>query len=141
MSCYVDTSVWVALLCRESAAPRIATWLAAGPAVMTSPWTQVELASALGIKARRGELSQGLVSEICAAYQRLLNRNDLTLCGVASTDYQEAVLLCENIETGLRAGDALHLAVAQRCGANRFFSFDQRLNTRAKACGLELIAV
>jgi len=53
---YVDTSVWVALLAREAPAAALAQWLATAPALCCADWTQVELASALGIKHRRGDI-------------------------------------------------------------------------------------
>ena len=55
---YIDTSVWVAALCREPFTARVQSWLekqAAG-ALHVSGWVQAEFASALAMKQRIGHL-------------------------------------------------------------------------------------
>ena len=141
MACYVDTSVWVALLGREATAPRVARWMAQGLFMVTAQWTSVEVASALGIKARRGELTQEMVSGICQAFRKLMAMGGVSMEVNERTDFQEAALLCEQVSHGLRAGDALHLAVAQRVGCTHFLSFDKALNRQAEQMGFELVAL
>lgn len=59
MSLYLDTSVIVPLLVRESTSATVDRWLGrAGDAVTTSRWAVVELASAIGLKVRSGRLDR-----------------------------------------------------------------------------------
>lgn len=141
MACYVDTSVWVALLGREATATAVERWMMRGMPLLTSVWTGVEIASALSIKARRGELTQTLVSKSCQAFRDLLATGGLAGVECVATDFQEAELMCEQVGSGLRGGDALHLAVAQRSGSTHFLSFDKTLNRQAQQMGLVVIDI
>ncbi|MDM7954984.1 type II toxin-antitoxin system VapC family toxin [Blastomonas sp.] len=56
---YLDTSVLVALLCRETNSQNVLAWLydlEAGSAAI-SQWTLVEFASALALKIRMGSIA------------------------------------------------------------------------------------
>ena len=141
MACYVDTSAWVALLGREANAGQMAQWMMRGMPLLTSVWTEVEVASALSIKARRGELTQGMVLQTCQLFRELLGTGGVTGVGCVTTDFQEAALMCEQMSSGLRGGDALHLAVAQRAGSTHFLSFDKTLNRQALQMGLVLVDI
>jgi predicted nucleic acid-binding protein len=141
MACYVDTCACVALLGREANAEPIEQWMMRGMPLMTSAWTKVEIASALSIKARRGELDQALVSDICQAFKALLGVGGVAQMDCVDTDFQEAALMCEHVASGLRGGDALHLAVAQRSGSSHFLSFDKTLNRQAQQMGLALVDI
>ncbi|MEX1167690.1 MAG: type II toxin-antitoxin system VapC family toxin [Hydrogenophaga sp.] len=141
MACYVDTSVWVALLGHEANGQPIEAWMMRGMPLITSAWTKVEIARALGIKARRGELSQGMVSDMCQSFRDLLGTAGVAQVDCAGTDFQEAALMCEHVASGLRGGDALHLAVAQRSGSSHFLSFDKTLNRQAQQMGLVLVDI
>jgi uncharacterized protein len=140
MACYVDTSVWIALLGRETTAPSIAQWLAQGRQLLTSTWTAVEVASGLGIKVRRGEFAPELAQTMCGAYEKLLV-SDVSVITVDNADMQQAQWLCMQTQRGLRAGDALHLALAQRNNCSHFFSLDQTLNRNAQGAGMQLISL
>ena len=141
MACYVDTSAWVALLGREVNAVPMERWMMRGMPLVTSNWTGVEIASALSIKARRGELTQGMVSQCCQAFHELLEAGGLALIECVATDFQEAAWMCEQMSSGLRGGDALHLAVAQRSGGTHFLSFDKTLNRQALQMGMVLVDI
>ena len=141
MACYVDTSVWVALLGREANAESIEQWMMRGMPLLTAAWTKVEIASALGTKARRGELDQALVSDICQSFKASLAVGGVVQLGCADTDFQEAALLCEQVASKLRGGDALPLAVAQRSGSSHFLSFEKTLNRQAQQMGLVLVDI
>jgi uncharacterized protein with PIN domain len=100
MACYVDTRAWVALLGREANAEPIEQWMMRGMPLMTSAWTKVEIARALSIIARRGELDQALVSDICRAFKALLGVGGVAQMDCVDTDFQEAALLCEHVASG-----------------------------------------
>jgi predicted nucleic acid-binding protein len=141
MTCYVDTSVWLALLGSEATAHEVSAWMSQGMTMVTAQWTGVEIASGLGIKARRGELTQATVSSICESFRQLVAMDGVYLPGCEDTDFQEAATLCEGVSTGLHGGDALHLVVAQRAGCTHFLSFDKVLNRQAQRAGFALVAI
>lgn len=135
---YVDTSVWVALLAREAPHAALAQWLAAAPQVLCcADWTQVELASAVGIKYRRGELALADAQRIGAVFASMM-AYQVREIPLQSSDVRQAMALCHDMDKGLRAGDALHLAVAMRYQCSHFFSFDHSLNRNAELAGLRL---
>ncbi len=139
MATYVDTSAWISLLAREPAAPGMARWLERGSVACTSAWTPVEVASALGIKVRRGDLHEGDAQTLCDAFEELMQIHGVDVLAVHEGDFSLATTLCRQAASALRAGDALHLAVAQRSGCAQFLSFDHNLNRNAALAGLSLL--
>lgn len=136
---YVDTSAWIALLAREPAGDDVSRLLVtAGDAVCTADWTQVEVASALGVKARRGDISATAARVLCDAFDELLLEGDVHVLPVQESDLGTAAVLCRHVASGLRAGDALHLAVAQRSGCTHFLGLDQILNRNAALAGFAI---
>ena len=138
---YVDTSVLVALLTNEATAERIARWYAAESRPLVSgDWCVTEFASALSLKERTGQLShrQGnaawkVFTEFCGGGLRLLP--------LERDVYAQAAHLVRASKNGLRAGDALHLALALHVKASAFFTLDTRLETGAKQSKLALITL
>ena len=64
----------------------------------------------------------------------------MTPClNVVEDDFLYAAELCRTSETGLRAGDALHLAVALRHNCHWLASLDQAMNASARKLGLKLV--
>ncbi|MGI8578477.1 MAG: hypothetical protein ACR2KG_11330 [Nocardioidaceae bacterium] len=65
----------------------------------------------------------------------MLVNQSLTTFTVARADFLVAARTCDRHELGLRAGDALHLAVALRLGA-RMQTLDQRMLAMAQHVGV-----
>lgn len=135
---YVDTSVWIALLAREVPAAALIRWLATAPPLCCADWTQLELASALGIKHRRGDMPLAAALAICEVFASMM-RYQVQEFSLTAPDVAQARAFCLDMGRGLRAGDALHLAVALRLQCSHFFSFDHDLNRHAERAGLRLI--
>jgi uncharacterized protein len=137
---YLDTSVLVALVANEPGAPSLKRWLAGAQAALlcSSDWCVPEVASALSLKVRTGQFND---AQADAAWQAFGAACDglLDLLPVQATDYATAAQMCRLPQAGLRAGDALHLAVALRSGCDALLAFDQNLNKNARASGLQLI--
>jgi uncharacterized protein len=139
---YVDTSVWVALQLREAKTEAVQAWIEArGMAELAcSEWVKTEYASALSIKRRRGDIDDDhfarahhAFAKICVAGPRWLS--------VETQDFFEAARLCADPVSKMRAGDALHLAVAMRCQCTDFVSLDAVLNQNAQDSGLSTITL
>lgn len=115
-------------------------WLLQAQTLCCADWTQLEMASALGIKYRRGEFSMRRAQQICDVFASML-KHQVREIPVVSMDIRKAVESCNHMDSGLRAGDALHLAVALRYQCSHFFSLDKNLNRNAELAGLKLIEI
>jgi predicted nucleic acid-binding protein len=136
MAYYLDTSVLVPLYAQEARTSDAQNWIESlGLTLLAvSPWGITEFSSALSIKTRRGELTP---AELAAAADGFRNfvANRLRMLPIAARDYYCAAELCDRWQVGLRAGDALHLAVAERYGLI-VCTLDKGMWTAAQALGL-----
>jgi uncharacterized protein len=137
---YVDTSALVALITTEPRSVALKQWLRDhGDALLISgDWCVPEVASALSIKVRSRQIDADLADE---AWNEFGTACDglLQLTPLAATDFSVAAQMCRIVQSGLRAGDALHLAVALRSECDAWLCFDELLNRNAEASGLALI--
>ena len=121
---YVDTSVVVALLTNEPHTEAVARWYTRAKSdLVAAPWCITEFASALGIKQRTGQLDATQAATAWAQFERLC-AHDLRLVQVDAACFHRAALLTLDAASALRAGDALHLACAERAGATRLATLD-----------------
>jgi predicted nucleic acid-binding protein len=65
-----------------------------------------------------------------------LIRQSFLVLTVASDDLDSAKLLLQKYETGLRASDALHLAIARNNNAQAIYSLDDKMIRAGKLLGL-----
>ena len=133
---YVDTSVIVSALTNETATLRAQTWLAAREPedLAISEWVATEISAALSVKLRRGELTADERTAALAAFHRTMTET-FTVVPVLASDFRSAARLADRSAAGLRAGDALHLALAAEHGAV-MATGDRRLHAAATAFGL-----
>jgi predicted nucleic acid-binding protein len=133
---YLDTSVVVALLTREERSTQALEWLEqCRETLISSDWLITETHSALGIKQRHHGLSPEAGQAAAEQFERLL-RGGIELRSLDRGRFRQAAELLQNPELGLRAGDALHLAVALHSRCSRLASFDGRMLLAAKDLGL-----
>jgi len=135
---YVDTSVLVALHLNEPRSADVARWYGAcAEELVAAAWCVTEFASALGIKQRTGRITG---AEAQAAWQRFerLCANDLKLLPVEPATFYRAAVMMLDAETGLRAGDSLHLAAALEAKAKSMATLDDVLAKNAKRLKLRL---
>lgn len=136
---YVDASAWIALFAQEPGCAELQDWLAGEQgALLTARWCVVEVASGLSIKVRRGELLQSHASQLMNAFEQLV-QSQVSLLAVAAADYDLATSLCRHAPSRLRAGDALHLAIASRARASHLVTLDKVMASNAELMGIELV--
>ena len=135
---YLDTSVLVAALTNEAQTARMQAWLGAqNPEQLTiSDWVVTEFSAALSVKLRTGQLQAHHRADALAMFTRLAAES-LVVAPISSGHFRIAARFADQYALGLRAGDALHLAIAVDQGAT-LCTLDRRLAEAGQALGLKL---
>jgi predicted nucleic acid-binding protein len=133
---YVDTSILVAALTNEAETLRMQIWLGEqAPGDLTiSEWVATEFSAALSIKIRTGQIETRHRAEALAAFTRL-SVDSFTTLPISSAQFRTAARFADQHALGLRAGDALHLAIAADYGAT-IATLDRRLAEAASSLGV-----
>lgn len=133
---YFDTSFLAPLVLQESTSRRVerfVTNLAGELAV--SQWTRIEFSSLLAREVRMGGLDAPSAHRANEQFDALV-RESFTLLLPTSADYELARNYLGNYAKGLRAGDALHLAIATNNSAEVTYSFDNVLLKAGRLLGI-----
>lgn len=138
---YLDTSFIAPLVITEDDSAAVeATVLKVKPGELaTSLWTQVELTSLVARKLRMGELSAAEAEAVRREFSKILDES-FKLLTPATVDFVTAAKFLETPKTGLRAGDAFHLAIAANHGAKKVWSLDQGFIKAGKQLKLSVSA-
>ena len=129
---YVDTSVLVALCTNEAKTIDVVRWYEnCTDELASAAWCVTEFASAMGLKQRTGQLSEEQAQSAWMQFERVC-ANDLQLLPVEIMTFHKAAVLTMKSATGLRAGDALHLACAMEAKAKGLVSLDVVLAKNAQ---------
>jgi predicted nucleic acid-binding protein len=123
---YLDTSFVAPLVISEDSSDAVeALVMKVKPGELaTSIWTRVELASLVARKLRMGELSAAKAEAVRCEFDRVLDESFEILLPTAA-DFAAAIQFLAIPNTGLRAGDAFHLAIAANHGAKKILTLDQ----------------
>jgi predicted nucleic acid-binding protein len=133
---YLDTSAAVPLFVPEPASPAIEAWFeSCTDPLVSSDWIVTEFSSALSIKVRKGEISARQAQAAWKDFDAFC-KSGLRLLPVSRKAFLEAAGMTRNAASGLRSGDALHLAMALEAGASGIATVDEALARNAKANGL-----
>lgn len=110
---YLDTSVVVSLLRPEPATAAVQRWIGRNAAngLHVSDWVTVEVASALSLLQRMGDLDEIQRAHAQQTYDMLVE-DAFELLTPRRSAFALAADWCARFELSLRAADALHLAVA-----------------------------
>ncbi len=136
---YLDTSVLGALFFREPGAVELVSRLeTANDVLAVSAWTLTEMASVASIKERTGQTTASGRAAALAAFHRFVAES-MTLTEIDPADFRTAAVLLDAPSLTLRAGDALHLAIARRLRAG-LLTLDRRQANAAQHYGVPLYA-
>jgi predicted nucleic acid-binding protein len=138
---YFDTSFLVPLVRAESTSAKIERFMARLPIgeLAVSHWTRVEFASLLARDVRMGDLTSAVAKRANAEFEAVLEESFVVLLPEAG-DFDLAKEYLSHHQTGLRAGDALHLAIAGNRHLEAIYSLDKTLLRAGKALGLPVSA-
>jgi hypothetical protein len=138
---YLDTSLLVAALTNEAETERMQHWLGrqAEDELAISDWVTTEFSSALSIKLRNGQIGTAHRADALAMFTRLAT-DSFAVVPVLRLQFRTAARFVEQHALGLRAGDALHLAICGDHGAT-LCTLDRRLSDAASALGLKTMLV
>ncbi len=138
---YVDTSVLVALCTNEAKTADVSKWYSnCTDELASAAWCVTEFASAMGLKQRTGQLTESQAKTAWLQFERIC-ANDLELLPVDAMTFHKAAMLTMDASTGLRAGDALHLACAMEAKANGLVTLDVVLAKNAKRVKVKPVAI
>jgi uncharacterized protein len=136
---YVDTSVLIALIIHEQRSKEVISWYEdCKEELVAAVWCVTEFSSALGIKQRTKQISETQANRAWNAFEKLCS-NDLNLLALDSKTYFKAAELSLQYETGLRAGDSLHLASALACESKKMATLDEVLAQNARTHKLKMV--
>ncbi|MBM3098992.1 type II toxin-antitoxin system VapC family toxin [Gluconobacter cerinus] len=136
MNIYIDTSVLVAALTNEAETDRMQSWLArqAPEDLFISDWVATEFSSALSIKLRTAQITVTDRANALALFTRL-SAESFEVLPITPQQFKTAARFSDQYTLGLRAGDALHLAVCADHGAT-LCTLDRRLAEAGPHVGL-----
>ena len=138
---YFDTSFLVPLVLPEATSDKIARFFGDLPTeeLAVSHWTRVELSSLLAREVRMGGLSAEAAREADARFESTVEES-FAVWLPNGDDFDLAKEYLGNHETGLRAGDALHLALARNHRAEAMYSLDKVLLKAGQMLGVPVSA-
>jgi uncharacterized protein len=136
---YFDTSFVVPYILPEATSSKIQQFFREhnDEELCISHWSRVEFSSMLAREVRLGGLSEQAARDADSHFETAMSlsfvlllpdRNDFDLCK----------RYLQHFETGLRVGDALHLAIASNRNAGTFYTLDKKLLRAGKLLGLSI---
>jgi predicted nucleic acid-binding protein len=138
---YFDTSFLLPVVLREPTSNRIEEVLlsALGADYSISRWTLVEVASALARHVRMGTFTGTVARAMEAEFDEMIAESFSVLTPGAD-DFALAQRYLRDHQSGLRAGDALHLAIAANNRADAVYSLDKTLTRAGLHLGIRVRA-
>jgi len=138
---YIDTSALVPVFIREPKSEAVIDWLeSSGQRLAISEWSLVEFASAAAIKVRTGQATPSLAKQATTRVREFAQRH-CTVAIPGREEFRRAAELAGDNTLKLRAGDALHLAIAASLSAQGILCLDDAMIESAKSLGLNVVMV
>lgn len=134
---YLDTSFAAPLFLPEESSARVIAFVRRLPVheIAVSHWTTVEFSSLLARKVRGKELNAEEAALAESGFEAAVGKS-FAIFLPDGDDFAVARRYVRRLETGLRAPDALHLAIAANRGASAIYSLDKKLVAVGRILGL-----
>jgi predicted nucleic acid-binding protein len=134
---YFDTSFLAPLILQEATSAKVERFMTGLPAgtLAISQLARVEFSSLLAREVRMGGLDAKAARDADAQFEAIVRESFIVLLPGAD-DFDLAKTYLGNYRTGLRAGDALHLAVAKSHNGQAIYSLDKTLLRAGRMLGL-----
>jgi uncharacterized protein len=136
LTLYLDTSLLVASLTREGKTAAVQRWLReqATASLALSDWTLTEFSAALSLKVRTRQITARDRADALAVFARLVEES-FALLPISGLQFRTAARFADQYALGLRAADALHLAICADRGAT-LCTLDRRLGKAGPSLGV-----
>jgi hypothetical protein len=139
---YLDTSVAASLFIPDVHSATALNWLRGQtqPDLKISSWTRAEFAGVVARLVRMNRMKSRAADAAIEDFKQWSSANCEIIVPTAA-DFDTAINYVRDYATGLRAPDALHLAIANNWGSLRLASFDSTLNAAAARVGIALAKI
>jgi hypothetical protein len=138
---YLDTSALVPVFIREPKSEAVIAWLeSSGERLAISEWSLVEFASAAAIKVRTGQAVANLAKQAMARVREFADKH-CTVAVPGREEFRRAAELAGDDALKLRAGDALHLAIAGSLNVQGILCLDEAMIGSAKSLGMVVVTL
>jgi|SRR5579863_984873 len=136
---YLDTSLLVAALTNEAKTATVQAWLGShqSEGLAISDWAVTEFSAALSVKQRTRQIEASGRADALAAFAQLCV-DSVTVLPVSGLHFRVAARYADQYASGLRAGDALHLAVCADRGGT-LNTLDRRLSEAGSLLGIATV--
>lgn len=130
---YLDTSFVAPLVLNEDVSVEVEAFLAGQVAgsLAVSQWTRVEFCSLVAREVRMKHFSTHTAEAVIAEFEALVEES-FQVWLPSAADYDLARTLLARFDSGLRGGDALHLAIARNQCAEKVLTLDAGLLKAAR---------
>jgi predicted nucleic acid-binding protein len=136
LSLYLDASALLPLFIEETRTNQAHESLR-GNVLIISDFAIAEFSSGVARRTRAGEINDSGAASVFAALDawtlKATRREALT-----AGDVNVAISLVRRLDLGLRAPDAVNIAIAQRCAAT-LLTFDEKMAQSARSLGMTVI--
>jgi uncharacterized protein len=140
LSIYLDTSVVIPFFLPDPFVVRAKAFLSTEPSgLVISDFVSAEFASAVGRRLRMKQLNLGEAQMALANFEIWIDQA-ASRTETISADVRTVYTVLRRLNLPLRTPDALHIAIAQRLGAE-LATFDARMAENAKSLGVALAPV
>ena len=125
---YFDTSFVIPKYVTEATSEKVeAVLLSLSSEQLTiSQWTRVEFVSMLARRVRMQELTEEQALKVFALFEQEV-KESFNLIIPTEADFELAIHFLHQYQTGLRAGDALHLAISKNYRVTMLYTLDNEL--------------